>query len=214
MYFVRVCIVSIPRGWWRGGVWQHCERWSPLSTLPVHWGYWHHEKGTHFLPLLLNWTHEQYVANATYATLIIQQHSWETDTITEVTHWCLTLLIVSHFCGCYHEQLLRRNPERRLGSGEKDAEEVKKQPFFRVSTQESMTGFKKLLMCWGVSSPAAPHVTAQLTVTASIIPPCSVQNWSAVLITQNMSISYCYDIFKCEAATGKTKLERAVTAPR
>lgn len=31
---------------------------------------------------------------------------------------------------------MRRNPERRLGSGEKDAEEVKKQPFFRVSTQE------------------------------------------------------------------------------
>uniref|UniRef100_A0A3Q3WR99 protein kinase C n=1 Tax=Mola mola TaxID=94237 RepID=A0A3Q3WR99_MOLML len=28
-------------------------------------------------------------------------------------------------------RLLRRNPERRLGSGEKDAEEVKKQPFFR-----------------------------------------------------------------------------------
>lgn len=28
---------------------------------------------------------------------------------------------------------MRRNPERRLGSGEKDAEEVKKQPFFRVS---------------------------------------------------------------------------------
>lgn len=37
------------------------------------------------------------------------------------------------------EQLLRRNPERRLGSGEKDAEEVKKQPFFRVSTQERIT---------------------------------------------------------------------------
>lgn len=29
-------------------------------------------------------------------------------------------------------QLLRRNPDRRLGSGEKDAEDVKKQPFFRV----------------------------------------------------------------------------------
>ncbi|KAK1885823.1 Serine/threonine-protein kinase N2 [Dissostichus eleginoides] len=28
-------------------------------------------------------------------------------------------------------RLLRRNPERRLGSGEKDAEEIKKQPFFR-----------------------------------------------------------------------------------
>uniref|UniRef100_A0A7N4PH83 Serine/threonine-protein kinase N2 n=1 Tax=Sarcophilus harrisii TaxID=9305 RepID=A0A7N4PH83_SARHA len=30
-------------------------------------------------------------------------------------------------------RLLRRNPERRLGAGEKDAEDVKKHPFFRVS---------------------------------------------------------------------------------
>lgn len=30
-------------------------------------------------------------------------------------------------------QLLRRNPERRLGATERDAEDVKKQPFFRVS---------------------------------------------------------------------------------
>lgn len=30
-------------------------------------------------------------------------------------------------------QLLRRNPERRLGGGERDAEEVKKHLFFRVS---------------------------------------------------------------------------------
>lgn len=29
-------------------------------------------------------------------------------------------------------QLLRRNPERRLGAGEKDAEDVKKHPFFRL----------------------------------------------------------------------------------
>ena len=29
-------------------------------------------------------------------------------------------------------QLLRRNPERRLGSSERDAEDVKKQAFFRV----------------------------------------------------------------------------------
>ncbi|XP_018427759.1 PREDICTED: serine/threonine-protein kinase N1-like [Nanorana parkeri] len=30
-------------------------------------------------------------------------------------------------------RLLRRNPDRRLGSGERDAEDVKKQPFFKVS---------------------------------------------------------------------------------
>ncbi|XP_020559347.1 serine/threonine-protein kinase N1 isoform X4 [Oryzias latipes] len=35
-------------------------------------------------------------------------------------------------------RLLRRNPERRLGSGEKDAEEVKKQPFFRSVDWEAL----------------------------------------------------------------------------
>uniref|UniRef100_A0A667XTZ9 protein kinase C n=1 Tax=Myripristis murdjan TaxID=586833 RepID=A0A667XTZ9_9TELE len=35
-------------------------------------------------------------------------------------------------------RLLRRNPERRLGSGEKDAEEVKKQPFFRAVDWEAL----------------------------------------------------------------------------
>ncbi|KAM6972322.1 serine/threonine-protein kinase N1 isoform 1-T1 [Aplochiton taeniatus] len=35
-------------------------------------------------------------------------------------------------------RLLRRNPERRLGSGEKDAEEVKKQPFFRNLDWEAL----------------------------------------------------------------------------
>ncbi|XP_076121644.1 serine/threonine-protein kinase N1b isoform X2 [Alosa pseudoharengus] len=35
-------------------------------------------------------------------------------------------------------RLLRRNPERRLGSGEKDAEDVKKQPFFRNMDWESL----------------------------------------------------------------------------
>ena len=29
-------------------------------------------------------------------------------------------------------QLLRRNPDRRLGSSERDAEDVKRQAFFRV----------------------------------------------------------------------------------
>ncbi|XP_072239590.1 serine/threonine-protein kinase N1 isoform X1 [Leuresthes tenuis] len=35
-------------------------------------------------------------------------------------------------------RLLRRNPERRLGYGEKDAEEVKKQPFFRNVDWEAL----------------------------------------------------------------------------
>uniref|UniRef100_A0A3Q1G718 protein kinase C n=1 Tax=Acanthochromis polyacanthus TaxID=80966 RepID=A0A3Q1G718_9TELE len=35
-------------------------------------------------------------------------------------------------------RLLRRNPERRLGSGEKDAEDVKKQPFFRNTDWEAL----------------------------------------------------------------------------
>ncbi|XP_031150986.1 serine/threonine-protein kinase N1b isoform X3 [Sander lucioperca] len=35
-------------------------------------------------------------------------------------------------------RLLRRNPERRLGSGEKDAEDVKKQPFFRDMDWEAL----------------------------------------------------------------------------
>lgn len=34
-------------------------------------------------------------------------------------------------CSYHHLQLLRKNPERRLGSSERDAEDVKKQAFFR-----------------------------------------------------------------------------------
>uniref|UniRef100_A0A3Q3EW79 protein kinase C n=1 Tax=Labrus bergylta TaxID=56723 RepID=A0A3Q3EW79_9LABR len=41
-------------------------------------------------------------------------------------------------------RLLRRNPERRLGSGEKDAEEVKKQPFFRGTDWEALLQRKVL----------------------------------------------------------------------
>ncbi|XP_072299625.1 serine/threonine-protein kinase N1b isoform X2 [Eucyclogobius newberryi] len=41
-------------------------------------------------------------------------------------------------------RLLRRNPERRLGSGEKDAEDVKKQPFFRGVDWEALLQRKSL----------------------------------------------------------------------
>ena len=33
----------------------------------------------------------------------------------------------------YLVQLMRRNPEKRLGGGERDAYDIKRQPFFRVS---------------------------------------------------------------------------------
>lgn len=46
---------------------------------------------------------------------------------------------------CVGRQLLRRNPERRLGSGEKDAEEVKKQPFFRVSVYRHFCHLKQYI---------------------------------------------------------------------
>uniref|UniRef100_A0A3P9MR98 Protein kinase C n=1 Tax=Oryzias latipes TaxID=8090 RepID=A0A3P9MR98_ORYLA len=41
-------------------------------------------------------------------------------------------------------RLLRRNPERRLGSGEKDAEDVKKQPFFRNTDWEGLLHRKEI----------------------------------------------------------------------
>lgn len=102
---VCVSIVSIPRGWWRGGVWQHSEWRSPLSTLSVHRGYRHYEKGKN--------THKHTHINTERYSFL----SWA----------------ICDSCMCFCDQLLRRNPERRLGSGEKDAEEIKKQPFFRVS---------------------------------------------------------------------------------
>lgn len=42
---------------------------------------------------------------------------------------------------CVCVQLLRRNPEKRLGASERDAADVKKQPFFRVSFGKSAVGF-------------------------------------------------------------------------
>ncbi|XP_077413111.1 serine/threonine-protein kinase N1b isoform X2 [Vanacampus margaritifer] len=55
-------------------------------------------------------------------------------------------------------RLLRRNPERRLGSGEKDAEDVKKQPFFRDMDWEA-------LLLRKVSPPFVPSITGKEDVS-------------------------------------------------
>ncbi|XP_049601831.1 serine/threonine-protein kinase N1 isoform X4 [Syngnathus scovelli] len=55
-------------------------------------------------------------------------------------------------------RLLRRNPERRLGSGEKDAEEVKKQPFFRDTDWDALLHRK-------VSPPFIPSITGKEDVS-------------------------------------------------
>uniref|UniRef100_A0A8D0AQ60 protein kinase C n=1 Tax=Sander lucioperca TaxID=283035 RepID=A0A8D0AQ60_SANLU len=55
-------------------------------------------------------------------------------------------------------RLLRRNPERRLGSGEKDAEEVKKQPFFRNVDWEALLHRK-------VAPPFVPSIVGKEDVS-------------------------------------------------
>lgn len=47
-----------------------------------------------------------------------------------INHKVQAVLLFHFFSPC--AQLLRRSPERRLGAGERDAEEVKKHLFFRV----------------------------------------------------------------------------------
>ncbi|XP_060921218.1 serine/threonine-protein kinase N1b isoform X2 [Labrus mixtus] len=55
-------------------------------------------------------------------------------------------------------RLLRRNPERRLGSGEKDAEDVKKQPFFRGMDWEALLQRK-------VTPPFVPTIGSKVDIS-------------------------------------------------
>ncbi|KAG7279708.1 hypothetical protein CRUP_011640 [Coryphaenoides rupestris] len=55
-------------------------------------------------------------------------------------------------------RLLRRNPERRLGSGEKDAEDVKKQPFFKTMDWEA-------LLRRSITPPFVPAVSGNADVS-------------------------------------------------
>lgn len=56
--------------------------------------------------------------------------------LPSVDTFCRSIsLVFNIFSFC--TQLLRRNPERRLGAGERDAQDVKKHLFFRVSSETS-----------------------------------------------------------------------------
>uniref|UniRef100_A0A8D2HDY0 Serine/threonine-protein kinase N1 n=1 Tax=Urocitellus parryii TaxID=9999 RepID=A0A8D2HDY0_UROPR len=58
----------------------------------------------------------------------------DTSYTRAVDWWGLGVLLYEMLVG----ELLRRNPERRLGSSERDAEDVKKQPFFRTLGWEAL----------------------------------------------------------------------------
>lgn len=44
-------------------------------------------------------------------------------------------------------QLLRKNPDRRLGSSPRDAEDIKKQPFYKVSCCQVCYSFQFIFIC-------------------------------------------------------------------
>lgn len=78
-------------------------------------------------------------------------------------------------------QLLRKCPERRLGAGEKDAEEIKIQPFFKVRTCFILLPcflclsreWFALCWCWGLF----PFVIRENLVIVSVAPHCSIQEY-------------------------------------
>ena len=55
---------------------------------------------------------------------------------------------------------MRRNPEKRLGASERDAEDIKRQPFFRVSLLLSCL----VVHSWLVSVPLATAVSVSVSV--------------------------------------------------
>lgn len=82
-------------------------------------------------------------------------------------------------------QLLRKCPERRLGAGEKDAEEIKIQPFFKVGTWFiplpcflclSKEWFA-LCWYWGLF----PFVFREILVIVSVAPHCFSQEYTWLL---------------------------------
>lgn len=97
-------------------------------------------------------------------------------------------------------QLLRKCPERRLGAGEKDAEEIKIQPFFKVGTW-----FIPLLcllclsrewfaLCWYWG--LFPFVIREILVIVSVAPHCSIHEYVfQVLLEMTSPKSVFWDLY-------------------
>lgn len=100
----------------------------------------------------------------------------------------------------WYLQLLRKCPERRLGAGEKDAEEIKIQPFFKVGTWFvplrcfwclSRERFA-LCCCWGLF----PFVIREILLIVSVAPYCFIQEYVfQVLLEMTSPKSVFWDLY-------------------
>lgn len=103
-------LVSVPRWGWGGGVRQHRQRWCAVSRVYSSWCRFHHPEGE--CPFA--------AAQMRYLWRVQteQRIQWNITGYTNQLKMCL--------------QLLKKNPLKRLGAGEKDANEVKGDKFFEV----------------------------------------------------------------------------------
>jgi len=93
----------------------------------------------HLRPVILNVVHCNYTTDRLYAYCCSLQSPFPGDDEEEVFDSIVNDEVryprfLSTDSISIMRRLLRRNPERRLGASERDAEDVKRQPFFKVSS--------------------------------------------------------------------------------